>query len=266
MSTTTDLVRKTFPLEIRSVDEDTGSFEGYAACFHNIDSYGDIIAKSCYTEERIAEFLEDGFIGGLNHNWYDPIGRPVSAVADDKGLLITGTIEETSHGKDVRIQLKKKIVRKLSIGFFIRGRTWLDDHDDVIRYWAENGYTPTASDIAKSKYGARLLTDIQTVETSPVVLPANSGAVILDAKSADNKLTIESSLQNVISFLESIKSKEIDLETISSDLSPALVKKLFDAVSVRGIKLPSSEMLKLKEQTIRQIAEEDLLLAGNTRQ
>ena len=31
-----------------SVDEKTGTFEGYGACFGNVDSYGDVIVKGAF--------------------------------------------------------------------------------------------------------------------------------------------------------------------------------------------------------------------------
>lgn len=258
---TTDLIRKTFPLDLKSVDMDTGEFEGYAACFHNIDAYGDIIAPSCYTDARIKEFLEDGFIGGLNHNWYDPIGRPTSAVADEKGLLIKGTVEATSHGKDVRLQLQKGIVRKLSIGFFIKGRTWLEDSADVEAYWKNVGYKPTEADVANCKYGARLLTDIHTVETSPVVLPANSGASIIDAKSLEKEsIPVENLLAKTIALFETLSKDGLSLRSLPENVSPTMVKHLIEVLQGLDSKDTRSEEMELKAQTLKLITLEQMAL------
>src|SRR3954454_7192473 len=78
-----------------------GSFEGYAACTKNLDSYGEIIAPGAFAADLDA-FLADGFIGGLNHDWDQPIGKPAEAKEDGRGLFGKADLIDTQHAQECR--------------------------------------------------------------------------------------------------------------------------------------------------------------------
>ncbi len=174
------LERKELPFELKATAGDGSTFDGYAACFHNVDSYGDIIAKGAFAD-GLAAFLSDGLIC-WQHDWHMPIGKPTKAVEDDRGLFAGGKISDTTDGRDAKTLLKDGVVKKLSIGFRTLGRTWLETPEEVMAYWKTAGYTPTSEDVAASVYGARLLTKIKLYEFSPVSVPANSSCDITRVK------------------------------------------------------------------------------------
>jgi len=154
-------------------------FEGLAAVFHNIDDslFGDIIAPGAFAADLPA-FLADGFIGGLNHDWGAPLGRPLEASETEHGLAVKATISDTAYGRDVRTLMRDGVIRHLSIGFRALGHTWLETADEVRAYWREHGYAPAPEDLAKAQRGARLLTRIRLYEISPVAVPANPRTAI----------------------------------------------------------------------------------------
>lgn len=180
---------KAIPFEVKAVGgADEGHwFAGHGAVFHNIDRQQDIIAPGAFAP-GLAAFLADGFIGGLNHNWDQPIAVPVEASEDAKGLYLkTGPILETAHGRDVIQWLTSRprpVVRKLSIGYapMPGGETWLDGYDEVKAYWDQHGYTPSVEDIERAQQPVRLLTKLFTYEVSPVARSANNLAEITSAK------------------------------------------------------------------------------------
>lgn len=263
MSTMTDtggFHLKVYPCEydVKSKEEgqESGEFTGRGACFHNIDAYGHIVASSCYTDARLKEFIDEGFIGGLNHDWDQPIGKVLEAKRDETGLIVRGSVEPTTHGKDVHMQLEKGIVKKLSIGFFMLGRQWLEDSDEVEAYWKEQKYVPNAQDIARSKYGALLITDAKTVEVSPTVLPANDQADIFGSKSvSDILMSPDTKFMKVMEFLDQVNLKSVN---------PALVRRIVEKLSALEQNDSSSEISALRAKTVRAMAEQSIVLHGST--
>lgn len=161
-------------------------FRGYASSFHNIDDsfWGDIIQPGAFKAD-LPDFLADGLVM-WQHDWDEPIGKPTDAKEDAKGLYIQATVADTARGRDARVLIRDGIVKKLSIGFQALGREWLEDEDQVRAYWSKWNYLPVASDTAKAKFGARLLTRIKLYEISPVSVPANRNATITEIlKGAD---------------------------------------------------------------------------------
>lgn len=172
---------KILPFEIKSTTEDGSTFAGYANCFNNLDAAQEIVAPGAF-KDTLADFMVNGFIGGLNHDWSNPVGRPVAAREDDKGLFVEGKISPTQHGRDCMVLLKDRVIHKMSIGYKVQGDMMLDDAEAVNAYWKDNGYTPSAKDIAGAQYGARVLTKLYLYEFSPVTVPANSTADITRVK------------------------------------------------------------------------------------
>jgi HK97 family phage prohead protease len=181
-----NLERRVVGFELRAASDDGTVFEGYASCWHTIDTYGSIIAPGAF-DDSLSFFLDKGFIGGLNHDWDQPIGKPLEASTDARGLFSKARISDTSHGRDVKVLLKDGVITQLSIGFTTQGYEWLDTQEEVAAYWEKHGYAPSAEDIARSQYGALLKTRIKLYEYSPVTIPANSLCDITDVRSALDK-------------------------------------------------------------------------------
>lgn len=153
-------------------------FEGYAACTKNLDHHGEIIAPGAFAAD-LPWFLANGFVGGLNHDWSNPVGTPTAAAEDGKGLFVGADVRPTTAGKDLMLLMRpgadggRPVVAKLSIGFEVLGREYLETAEEVQAYWQSVGYTPSPDDMAGCQYGAKLLTRVRLLEFSPVTLPAN---------------------------------------------------------------------------------------------
>lgn len=182
---------KSMPFELKVLDggeADGKRLRGHGAAFLNVDAVGDIIAPGAFKADLPA-FLADGFVGGLNHDWDQPIARLMDAGEDAKGLWFESTpIVETAHGLDV-LKLcagPNPVIRKMSIGYRVApgGFKHLGGPDEIKSLWDRHGYTPTEQDGERAAKGVRLLTRLRTLEVSPVTIPANELASMALAKSA----------------------------------------------------------------------------------
>lgn len=190
-----NIERRVMAFEIKATSGDGSTGEGIASAFHNVDSYDDIVSPGAFVAD-MPQFLSSGFIGGMNHDWDNPIGKPTAAEETAEGLKVAWKLSATAHGKDVMTLLKDDVVKKLSIGFRTLDYKWLDTPEEVIAYWEGQSYTPTGTDLARARYGGiRLLTRVQLFEVSPVVLPANDAAVITAVKSLKTEREIEKYLR-----------------------------------------------------------------------
>ncbi len=144
---------------------DTGSFEGYAAMFGNVDLGGDIIERGAFKE---MSKLRNGKIVVLNqHRQSDPIGI-ADVEQDDKGLKFQGQlILETASARAAHALMKAGALDGMSIGY------------DVL---------PGGAEIMKS--GVRTLKALKLWEISPVTFGMNPLAGIDSVKAAEQLKTI----------------------------------------------------------------------------
>ena len=68
-------------------DEGGRRFKGYASTFNGNDSYDDTILPGAYAKTIAEHGMPKMFWG---HDWDIPIGKWLSAVEDEKGLLVEG--------------------------------------------------------------------------------------------------------------------------------------------------------------------------------
>ena len=205
---------KDLAFEVKVAGEgDARRLVGHGACFLNVDSVGDIIAPGAFKAD-MESFLADGFVGGLNHDWDQPIGRIMSAVEDGKGLYFESTpIVDTSHGTDV-LKLcsgPNPIIRKMSIGYRImpNGARFIDDPTEIYAMWDRHLYMPSDQDKKRAENGVRLLERIKVLEVSPVTIPANDRAAMRLTKSAESGGFVEHS-RTVASTLGETKEEVAD--------------------------------------------------------
>ena len=144
---------------------------------NNIDEYGTIMARGCFDRD-IAHFREHGFIGGLNHNWDEPLGKPSEIRSDNDGLFVAADIVDTRHGEDVKKLMRAGVIRRMSFGFDDIDKRWLDGKDQVSKYWDSAGYSPTDEDQERAKHGAVLFTRLKVYEASPVMIAGNTAAKV----------------------------------------------------------------------------------------
>jgi HK97 family phage prohead protease len=179
---------RTLPFTVRAEDVavDGSHFRGYAAVKNNIDEYGTIMGKGCFKRD-LKYFRANGFIGGLNHNWDTPLGKPDEIEDDDRGLLVGGSIVDTAHGQDVRKLLKAGVIRKMSFGFEEVEKKFLDSPKDVEKYWEEAAYEPSDDDRERANHGAVCFTRVRVHEASPVMAPGNDRADITEIRQGEGK-------------------------------------------------------------------------------
>lgn len=191
-----NMLVKEFNLQVKSTGEG-GYIEAYAATFdREPDSYGDVIAKGAFTN-TLKKWEESGKPIPLlfGHNMSDPeynIGTVVSAVEDEKGLLIRAEYDMDNP--------KAQYVRKL----VNEGRVWkMSFAYDVLDYGEvelENGFK------------ACELRELDIYECSIVTVPANNNAVILDSKSKDNFAELAERVKQLEAFKEAFEQGKEDLE------------------------------------------------------
>jgi HK97 family phage prohead protease len=116
---------KDMPVQIKAGPDDglaEGQFSAYASVFGNVDSYGDVVVKGAFAND-LQRWKDSGNPIPLlfGHNMSDPdynIGHVVSAVEDDKGLLVTGQLDlENPKAMQTYRMLKGKRVNQMSFAY-----------------------------------------------------------------------------------------------------------------------------------------------------
>ena len=152
------------PFEIKELS-DSGSFEGIASTYGNVDLGGDIVEPGAFKEMVLTK---DGKIRVLaGHDTRAPIGKGI--VTDTHvGLAIKGQINlAISRARDTYEMMKDGVIDGLSIGFDIR---------------------PGGAQIRED--GVRLLKDLKLWEVSLVTFPMNPSAQVSAVKSIPQFTTI----------------------------------------------------------------------------
>jgi HK97 family phage prohead protease len=216
--------RKTLAFEVKQAEMATegqyaGEFTGYAAGILNIDATGDVILPGAFTDD-LPRFLSDGVVC-WQHDWMTPIGIPLEAREDGYGLLTRSRISRTSKGLDAMTLIRDGVVKTLSIGYQVL------DYDVVDRAGLANTIAAYGLPIEKqmqilAKFDADgrdvvyLLRKLKLYEYSPVTVPANDKAIIMDAKQLTG-LTFNDHSQAVLTAVEGLTTriKEIDALRLS---------------------------------------------------
>lgn len=150
--------RKTVKFEVKAVDEEAGTFEGYAATFSKKpDSYGDIIEPGAFTKTLKEAGKRVKIL--WNHNVLEPIGKPTELAEDDKGLFIKGKLSlGVQRAREVLSLMKDGVITELSFGYDTLKESWQN--------------------------GMRHLQEVRLWDVSPVTFAANPEAVIVSVKKA----------------------------------------------------------------------------------
>ena len=156
---------KAAAVRVKAADTDTGTVEGYAATFGNVDSYGDTIAPGAFTKTLAAHNAEDRPIpvlfGHDSSNLAGYVGTITSATEDATGLAVQIQLDtdDDQAAKALRL-VKSGRIGAMSIGFFAA---------DAEPNPGGDGY---------------LLKEIDLLEVSLVLAPADKHATITSVKSA----------------------------------------------------------------------------------
>ncbi len=143
-------------LEVKTTDiQPDGTFTGYASVFGEVDSYGEITVKGSFAKSLKA-WGKKGKLPAMlwMHNQGIVIGKWVSMVEDDYGLLVKGQLAlDTPKGAEAYALLKMGALDGLSIGYV--ATEWTVDTKagtvtlDVIDLWEVSIVTFPAGESAR---------------------------------------------------------------------------------------------------------------------
>lgn len=154
---------KTFDFEVKQVDYEGRTVEGYAAVFGNLDLGRDIIHPGAFAKTLTERGNKVRFL--WQHDQHEPIGRPVEMREDPHGLYIKAIVSDTTRGRDALALLRDNAISGLSIGY------------DPI---------PGGTDYTKGDDGdpVRNLRELRLWEFSLVTHPMNEQAAVTALKDA----------------------------------------------------------------------------------
>lgn len=203
-----------FDFEIKAI-KDNGTFEGYGACFNNLDGHGEIIAAGSFSQS-LQNHRQKGTMPAMlwQHQQDNPVGVFTDMREDSKGLHVVGQLAmKTAKGAEAFEFLKIRAVTGLSVGFCTKAET------------------------RDKKTGTRIINEVDLHEVSIVTFPANSEARIQTVKSISTIRDAESYLRDAgmsrvesATFLSRIKSLEQRDSVPDSKL-----EALIDALKLRNI-------------------------------
>jgi phage head maturation protease len=174
------LKHRTFPFSMKTGDvspEGGATIAGTAACFLNIDGWGEMFVPGCFAAQ-LDFFKTEGVI---RDEHCVTTGKVTDAAEVKEGLYFEGDILPTAAGRDQAILVRGKAITRLSVGACNYGH-WAGDVEEVKTLWTEHGYTPTEDDLIRLGYGVFLITRSKPHEVSTTWLPANDQTQITSVK------------------------------------------------------------------------------------
>jgi HK97 family phage prohead protease len=138
-----------------------GGFAGYASVFNEVDAYGDTIVRGAYAT-TLHKWLSDGFIA-WGHDDRLVVAYPTKALEDDRGLWIEASFHSPPDAQAARQVVLERTTAGKRSGLSI-------------------GYFPKRTE--QSADGARRLLEVDLVEVSLVMAPADDHARVASVKMA----------------------------------------------------------------------------------
>jgi len=154
--------KQTVKFDIKSLKEEKGIFEGYAAVFNNVDLGKDKILPGAFKKSIQERGNKIKIL--WQHDHKIPIGKSLEIKEDDYGLWVKGKLSMTEKGKEAYQLMKDGVIDALSIGYNVIKREY--------------------------KNGVRLLKEVKLGEFSPVSFPMNPSAKITDVKTVIDYLNL----------------------------------------------------------------------------
>lgn len=233
-----EIRRMTIPFEIKEVKEEggefAGTFEGYAAGINNIDRVGDMILPGAFAED-LPRFLREGVVC-WQHDWMNPIGKPLEAKEDSYGLFTKCRVSNTVQGKDAMTLIRDKVVQKLSIGYRVQSYEWVD-RAGLIAYLGSTDLSEQEKNRILRQYDEEemdelfLLKKVKLYEYSPVSVPANPNAVITGAKGLLAGLSFGDQLLTALAAVKEVKERAAQIKTLRESEGRGLSRARKEALS-----------------------------------
>jgi HK97 family phage prohead protease len=151
--------RKAFATEFK-VAPDGRTVEGYASTFGNVDAVNDVVVAGAY--KRTLQHRMDRIKVLRDHE--HPIGKPIEAYEDTKGLYTRSHISDTQLGNETLTLLRDGVLDRMSIG-----------------------YEPVTKEFGQHEgKQVRYLKEIKLHEWSIVTFPANDAAAVTGIKALED--------------------------------------------------------------------------------
>lgn len=217
--------------EVKLLDEGHGEISGYASTY-DWDSVKERVVPGAFGP-HLAAFLKDGFVAA-GHDWLEPIGVPLEAYEDERGLFVRAALHNTPRAQTVREiirdRMKHQKAVKLSIGYEVLADEYIEE--------------------------GRLLKEIKLHEWSYVAVPANPAAIVLGAKGQTvSELSLESHFRLVVSAAEELMERmRANGDIRAKDgrpLSDANRERLAALVESHSKLLKASEPKATREETAK---------------
>ncbi|EJL6830113.1 HK97 family phage prohead protease [Vibrio cholerae] len=159
--------QKQMDFELKSLDPESGCFEGYANTFNFKDHAGDITMPGAFAD-TIKSFKQRGKMPKLlwQHKMDTPIGVWTDMYEDQHGLYAKGQFcLETQQGREAYALMKMGALDSFSIGYI------------------------TEKESYDSKSKANLLHKLQLLEVSVVSIPCNAESTVTVIKAFESNTT-----------------------------------------------------------------------------
>lgn len=145
------------PFEIKSMDDEKGTFVAYGSTSGNEDLGGDVVVKGAFKKSLTENPAANVFMF-YQHDSKEIIGEYTHIEEDDHGLKIEGRlfIDNIKRASETHFLMKKGLINKFSIGYQIVKKSF--------------------------DKGRRMLEELKLVEVSPVTFPMNTEAGLLGVK------------------------------------------------------------------------------------
>ncbi len=182
---------------VKATDEGNGGFTGYAATFdREPDSYGDVIAKGAFAD-TLKAWAESGRPVPVlyGHNMDDPdynIGT-AELEEDERGLRATASLDGSPKAQRVRELLREGRLSKMSFAYDVRDWAPVELEDGT---------------------KANELRALDLFEVSVVLVPANSHAEIVEAKSRKGAAAEEDPAEKLSGVLDALRALRDELDGI----------------------------------------------------
>ena len=174
---------KTF--EVKGELNTEGEITGYGAVFGNVDRTGDVIHKGAFT--KTIKENEGSVIMVANHDQNVPVGRVQSMEEDNYGLKFKGYLAKTDKAQEYKQLMKDGVVDSFSIGYkVIRGE--------------------------QNEHGGRNIHELKLFEISPVAIPMNPDAKLLEVKNIDTEDHRENILERFELLAKNLGDKKNKLQ------------------------------------------------------